>query len=104
MLQTQSCLRAVPSLCSARVMLSVPVSSCSLLLLCRELIRTAHNSFRTTSPFDWADDDDEKGKEDAFHFISYLYFSGKAYEMDGLQSVRPLTTQHEQQVPLLFFL
>ncbi|CBZ55950.1 hypothetical protein NCLIV_063760 [Neospora caninum Liverpool] len=50
-----------------------------------EHIRAAHNSFRSSSPFDWTDDDDEKEKEDAFHFVSYIFFKGNAYEMDGLQ-------------------
>ncbi|EPT24912.1 ubiquitin carboxyl-terminal hydrolase, family 1 protein [Toxoplasma gondii ME49] len=50
-----------------------------------ELIRAAHNSFRSSSPFDWTDDDDDKEKEDAFHFVSYIFFKGHAYEMDGLK-------------------
>ncbi|PFH38252.1 ubiquitin carboxyl-terminal hydrolase, family 1 protein [Besnoitia besnoiti] len=50
-----------------------------------EAIRAAHNSFKSSSPFDWADDEDDKEKEDAFHFVSYICFKGHAYEMDGLQ-------------------
>jgi ubiquitin carboxyl-terminal hydrolase L5 len=47
-------------------------------------IRLAHNSFSPAQTFDLGKQ--RKGKEeDAFHFISYLPFNGRLYELDGLQ-------------------
>lgn len=51
-----------------------------------EPIRTWHNSFARNDPFVIEESNDKSGKaEDAFHFISYLPFNNKLYELDGLQ-------------------
>ncbi|KRX04035.1 hypothetical protein PPERSA_12482 [Pseudocohnilembus persalinus] len=51
----------------------------------QELIRTVHNSFQKPEPFDFYQDPNDKQKGDAYHFISYVPFKGKVYELDGLQ-------------------
>eukprot|EP01029_Cantina_marsupialis_P028058 TRINITY_DN774419_c0_g1_i1.p1 TRINITY_DN774419_c0_g1~~TRINITY_DN774419_c0_g1_i1.p1 ORF type:complete len:364 (-),score=129.83 TRINITY_DN774419_c0_g1_i1:159-1211(-) len=49
-----------------------------------EIIKTAHNSFAKADPFiAQATKDDEEGE--AFHFVSYIPFEGKLYELDGLR-------------------
>lgn len=48
-----------------------------------DIIRTAHNKFHRHSSFDF--DQEKREKEDAFHFVSYLWHGGKVYELDGLQ-------------------
>lgn len=48
-----------------------------------EPIRKAHNSFRHHSSFEIVNDKDEKG--DAFHFVGYVHYQGKVYELDGLK-------------------
>ncbi|EGG20526.1 peptidase C12 family protein [Cavenderia fasciculata] len=47
-----------------------------------DAIKRAHNSFARPESFDF----ESKGgkKEDAFHFVSYIPFEGKLYELDGL--------------------
>eukprot|EP00920_Eleutheroschizon_duboscqi_P025684 GHVT01063462.1.p1 GENE.GHVT01063462.1~~GHVT01063462.1.p1 ORF type:complete len:383 (+),score=116.58 GHVT01063462.1:188-1336(+) len=49
-----------------------------------DALRTVHNSFRSHSSFE-IEDDDQKGQEDAFHFVSYISFADKVYELDGLK-------------------
>ena len=50
-----------------------------------DTIRSVHNSFTKTEPF-IIDKDNYKGeKEDAFHFIAYVPYQGKVYELDGLK-------------------
>ncbi|CAF1068662.1 unnamed protein product [Adineta ricciae] len=47
-------------------------------------IRDVHNSFARQQLFEM-DSRDEKKDEDAFHFIAYVPFKGRLYELDGLQ-------------------
>ncbi|CAF1550251.1 unnamed protein product [Adineta ricciae] len=47
-------------------------------------IRDVHNSFARQQLFEM-DSRDEKKDEDAFHFIAYIPFKGRLYELDGLQ-------------------
>jgi ubiquitin carboxyl-terminal hydrolase L5 len=49
-----------------------------------ELIRTAHNSFRTQSSFEIVQEQDAQG-DDAFHFVGFVCVHGKVYELDGLK-------------------
>lgn len=49
-----------------------------------EVIRTAHNSFRPSTSLEIEQRDDSKG--DAFHYVSYVWFRGCVYELDGLQN------------------
>lgn len=47
---------------------------------------TAHNSFARSDPFEHTrDPDDEREKEDAYHFIAYIPIEGQLYELDGLK-------------------
>lgn len=50
----------------------------------QDTIRAVHNSFARQTSFDFAQDDKDE-KEDAFHFIGYVPYKGKVYELDGLQ-------------------
>lgn len=47
-------------------------------------IRDVHNSFSRQQLFEF-DSRDEKKEEDAFHFIAYIPFKGRLYELDGLK-------------------
>uniref|UniRef100_A0A0G4F8U9 Ubiquitin carboxyl-terminal hydrolase n=1 Tax=Chromera velia CCMP2878 TaxID=1169474 RepID=A0A0G4F8U9_9ALVE len=49
-----------------------------------DTVRMAHNSFQKQSSFQIEHDKDDE-KEDAFHFISYVPFRGKVWELDGLK-------------------
>ncbi|KAF2072236.1 hypothetical protein CYY_006436 [Polysphondylium violaceum] len=49
-----------------------------------DLIRETHNSFAIPQPFIFSKDK-SKSSSDAFHFISFIPFDGKVYELDGLK-------------------
>ena len=51
-----------------------------------ELIRNAHNSFGKTETLFIEQERKATDKNDVYHFISYVPFKGKLYELDGLQS------------------
>jgi len=50
-----------------------------------EKIKTVHNSFARPEPFMISNDKKSKKEGEAFHFITYIPFKGKLYELDGLQ-------------------
>lgn len=37
----------------------------------------------------------ERGEGDAFHFVSYVPYKGKIYELDGLREVRWLLAKRQ---------
>jgi ubiquitin carboxyl-terminal hydrolase L5 len=47
-------------------------------------IRTVHNSFSRQTLFE-LDNKNSKSDEDVFHFVGYLPFDGRLYELDGLK-------------------
>uniref|UniRef100_A0A7S3I8U5 Ubiquitin carboxyl-terminal hydrolase n=1 Tax=Fabrea salina TaxID=342563 RepID=A0A7S3I8U5_9CILI len=49
-----------------------------------ELIKNTHNSFSRQEAFDFGKAKATE-KEDVYHFVSYVPFKGKLYELDGLQ-------------------
>ena len=50
-----------------------------------EVIKKVHNSFSRPEPFIISNDKKPKKEGEAFHFITYIPFKGKLYELDGLQ-------------------
>jgi len=50
----------------------------------QDTIKAVHNSFARVSSFDFVQDKDDD-KEDAFHFVGYVPYKGKVWELDGLQ-------------------
>jgi ubiquitin carboxyl-terminal hydrolase L5 len=64
--------------------MSLQPSDRGLVLSNSELIRTTHNSFAQQEPFEFIQSKKEK-KGDAYHFVSFIHFKGKIFELDGLQ-------------------
>ncbi|CAD7938319.1 unnamed protein product [Amoebophrya sp. A25] len=50
----------------------------------QNVIRTVHNSFARQSSFDFVHDKNDPS-DDSFHFVGYVPYNGKVYELDGLQ-------------------
>lgn len=50
-----------------------------------EILRVAHNSFSAPLAFDVKKTQDRKKAKDQFHFISYIPFANKVWELDGLK-------------------
>lgn len=50
-----------------------------------DVIREVHNSFARPEPFDILKSKKPKKGGAAFHFVGYVPFKGKLYELDGLQ-------------------
>lgn len=48
-------------------------------------IKEAHNSFSRPDAFEMPDDNSKDEEGDAYHFVAYIPYKGKVYELDGLQ-------------------
>lgn len=55
-----------------------------LVLSNSDLIRNTHNSFAQQEPFEFIQSKKDK-KGEAYHFVSFVWFKGRLYELDGLQ-------------------
>lgn len=63
--------------------LEFPAEMRGLAISNQEKIRTVHNSFSRQECFSMESTRGEK--EDAFHFVAYIPYRGRVYELDGLQ-------------------
>lgn len=50
-----------------------------------DLIRNTHNSFAQQEPFEFSQSKKSK-KGEVYHFVSYIHFNGKIYELDGMKA------------------
>ena len=75
--------------------MSLPPGMKGLAIGNSEEIRLCHNSFSRPEPFFKDGKDDHEEDKDAFHFVSYLPFGGKVYELDGLQQGPIELGEHE---------
>jgi len=52
------------------------------------MVRDVHNSFARPEPIMYDDSSSKSGakSEDVFHFVAYVPFKGRVYELDGLKS------------------
>jgi len=64
---------------------SLPPDMKGLAISGSEEIRAAHNSFKAPDDFIVADEDKRSKDGEAFHFVAYVPFKGKIYELDGLR-------------------
>jgi len=65
-----------------------------------EVIRLAHNSFSRSDPF-VTDDKELSEKGEAFHFIAYIPFKNKVYEIDGLKPGPILLGEGEDWISII---
>lgn len=63
----------------------LPPSDRGLAISNSDLIRSTHNSFAQQEPFEFIQSKKPK-KGEVYHFVSYIHFKGRIYELDGLQN------------------